>query len=227
MPTTAAFWQIVARLLRDLSGEPHVLLVLYFITHGVEVNFNLHMAMSSAAPLVLHDEWYLTKVDLQHRFQTIDSSSEAQHHHNCKPLAYMNLVIFADTCRSPPRQEAKTDSGGMPHWPKACHLQQRDKPARICFVHACKYHRPALGHFTEVFLKLAREPQSLDTLIDSMREELENCTGAGRQQRVCCDSGSLNLKDIYLHPASGLPSSSSTILGPTSSEGLCSESACS
>ncbi|CAE7943094.1 unnamed protein product [Symbiodinium sp. KB8] len=228
VPTTAAFWQMVARLLRDLDGEPHVLLVLYFITHGVEHDCNLRMAMSAAAPLVLDDEWYLTKVDLQHRFQTIDNSSEAQRLHNCKPLAYMNLVIFADTCRRPPPQEARTASRGIPHWPKACHLQKRDKPARICFVHACEYHRPALGHFTEAFLQLARVPQSLDALIDSMREELEKSTGKGRQQRVCCDSGSLNLKDVYLHPASGLPSSSSTILGPTGSEGPISEvSACS
>ena len=217
--TTAVFWKIIASLLQELDGEPNVLLVLYFITHGVDVDFNLHMAMIAAAPLVLHDEYYLTKVGLQRGFQTIDNASDAERLHQCKPLEYMNLVIFADTCRSPPPPDAASAKGTQ-SWYKARHLQKKGKPARIGFVHACEHDRPALGEFTEVFLDLAKEPQSLDALIDKMRTRLEANTGAGRQQRVCCDSGSLVLKDIYLHPGSGVPSSSSsTILGPASSNG--------
>ena len=216
VPTTAAFWEEVGGVLRQLNGKERVLLVLYFITHGVDVDSNLHMAMSAAAPLALLDEYYLTKASLQRGFQTIERASDAKSLYNCQPLPYLNVVIFTDTCRKQPPQGATM---GQPRQAAARHLQMRDKPARIGFVHACDRDRPATGDFTEVFLEMAGEPCSLDALIDSMRIKLEATTGAGRQQRICCDVGSLVLKDIFLHPASGLPSSSSsTILAPTCSE---------
>ena len=174
--TTADFWQVVARLLQRLNGEPHVLLVLYFITHGVDVDFNLHMAMGAAAPRALLDEYYLTKAALQRGFQTIECASDAKRLYNCQPLPYMNVAIFTDTCQWPPPPGA---TRGVPPEANVRHLQVRDKPARIGFVHACERARPATGSFTEVFLEMAREPRSLDALIDSMRAKLETSTGFG------------------------------------------------
>ena len=170
--------------------------------------------MSAASPKVVHEEYYLTKVSLQRAFRDIHNEKDSRDLHDCQPLEFLNVVIFEDTCRSPPPEQALVLRPRKP--PEASQLRKRDKPAQVGFVHPCESGQVATGAFTETFIELAKEPQNLHVLIERIRDQLAKKTGHGRQERVCYD-GSLVLRHLHLHPASsGAASSTNTIVSSPS-----------
>lgn len=220
VPTIQRFLEILSQFLQRVNGKDHVLLVIYFITHGVNVEGNLHLAMTAASPEVVVKPYYVTKDWLRSILRDLHDKDVAWRSFKCKPLAYASIVVYADTCQKDLPSSANRPAEGWKMLEcepgrQTRHLRVRDKPARIGFVHACESGRVACGWFTQHFLALAGLKQSFRSLHDQLKARLEDSTGAGRQERLCVDDGSLNFNDLFLVGPSTEASTAASLVSAT------------